>query len=141
MPGEHQVLAMILLSGQLDRYNSRSGEGLLTFNIYEQDMDEYSQVIRNKTGQEYLIMLIPTSDSKELNEFRDETMEETTERFRRRMNALIQDIAVIRGQEKDEFREFIKAQVVGEGLIKEVNDGAEDRRLRKSYKQTNEAKA
>jgi len=109
---------MILLSGQLDRYNSRSGEGLLTFNIYEQDMDEYSQVIRNKTGQEYLIMLIPTSDSKELNEFRDETMEETTERFRRRMNALIQDIAVIRGQEKDEFREFIKAQLVGEGLIK-----------------------
>lgn len=110
----------IIFHGQLDGYRSRSsGDRLVTFGTYEDNPGDINEIINSKIGSEFLIIAIPTADSKAMKEWTDESPAETLDRFRKHMNALIQDCAEIKGLDKAVFRESIKQKLKKDGLIKE----------------------
>lgn len=69
-------------------------------------------------GTQFIVILID-ANSKEAEEFVEETPEETKDRFRKRMNALINTAAEQRGQNPKEFREEYKKVLISKGIIKE----------------------
>ena len=69
-------------------------------------------------GSEYIVMFIPTEEKQELEDFKNETPKETLERFRKRMNALINDLAVLEEEKPEAFRESLKKEWIKKGIIK-----------------------
>lgn len=108
---------MIFFIGQKDVYREySSGDRKLQMLIYNECKEAISQIANDDSGTEYLMMLVPTSD---IIPKEGETEEETKTRFKRMMEATINDIAKIKGIESKEYREQIKGQLRKEGLIKE----------------------
>lgn len=111
---------MIIFPCQLDSFRiSKIGDRTLTLHTYEQHAEEVGKLTNSKMGKEYIAILIPTENKQEIDEFRSETPEETKERFRRRMNAIITDIAKTTDRRAEELREEFKTQWKADGLIKE----------------------
>ena len=109
---------MIIFPGQFDGFRiTKIGDRVMSIRTYEEYAEEVSRITNGKMGQEYLIIAIPTDKKEELAEWKNETEEETTKRFKRQMEALISDIAEIKGIEKEGFREEVKAKLIKEGLI------------------------
>jgi hypothetical protein len=109
---------MIILPAQFEGFRSRStGDRLLTLCIYQENADEFSKITNSPIGTEYLVMMIPTANTKELHEWKTETKDETISRFRKHMNALISDCAQLAGRDYKEYREYIKSLLKRDGLI------------------------
>ena len=67
-----------------------------------------------KKGTQFMVMLVPVEEA---DAFAKESKEETLTRFRKRMNALIGDIASIKSLQTEEYRESIKKMLRDEGKI------------------------
>jgi len=110
---------MIIFPGQFESFRTRgNGDRILSISTYSKYAREVSMVTNDEIGTEYLIVMIPTS-SKEAEEFRDETLEESTERFRKRMNSLINTYSELTEIDGKLCRETIKTELKGRGLIRE----------------------
>lgn len=110
---------MIIFPAQLEGYRSRStGDRIISFCTYEDHAGDVTEVIQSKIGTEYLVMLVPTG-SEEHNEFVSETPEQSKERFRKRMNALIDESAKRKGVDPREYRVLVKEKLKTLKLIKE----------------------
>lgn len=92
------------------------GQHKLTFSIDESIATDFNPMSIKK-GAQFMVMLIPT-DSVEMQDFQSETPEDTHNRFRKMMEATIGDIATMKGMDRDEYREEVKARLKQEGLIK-----------------------
>lgn len=111
---------MIFFAAQLDSFRiTKIGDRILSLHTYEKFAEEIAKLTSGKMGKEYVVIMIPSENQQEIDEFRSETPEETKERFRKRMNALVTDIAKSTGRKPEELREEFKAQWKREGLIKE----------------------
>lgn len=110
---------MIVFPGQVDSYRSRgNGDRLMTISYYSGYAQEVNKVLNEELGTEYMIMMIPTN-SKEYEEFKDETEEQTVERMRRHMNSLIGQIAKKLNLDSKLYREDFKKELIKNGLIVE----------------------
>lgn len=93
------------------------GSHKITFSIDESvDMGDFNPMSIKK-GTQFIVMLVEAG-TEEAEEFRGETLEETKNRFRKRMNAIIGDIAELKSTKKEDEREEIKAKFIKEGIIK-----------------------
>lgn len=70
-------------------------------------------------GTEYIVVFIPTDKKEELEQFKTESAEETKERFRKRLNALIGEYAKVIGDRAEKVREVLKQNWKLRGIIKE----------------------
>jgi len=106
---------MMILPMQYDRHSGPDAVGShkLTFSIDESVGLDGFNPMEIKKGTQFIVTLIE-ADSKEAEEFRSETPEESKERFRRRMNSLINKYADL-GVSREEFKEVLKEK----GLIVE----------------------
>lgn len=111
---------MIFFAAQLDSFRiTKIGDRILSLHTYEKFAEEIAKLTSGKMGKEYVVIMIPSENQQEIDEFRSETPEETKERFRKRMNAIVTDIAKSTGRKPEELREEFKAQWKKEGIIKE----------------------
>lgn len=111
---------MIIFAAQLDGFSiSKIGDRVLKLRTYDQYAEEVSQITNSKMGSEYIIMMIPTTNKEELNNWTQETTEQVQERFRKHMNALITQCAEKTGEEPAVFRERLKEELKEKGLIRE----------------------
>lgn len=108
---------MIVLPLQYDRHSGPDsiGQHKLTFTLDETVATEFNPMSIRK-GTQFIVMLIE-ADSKEAEEFRDETLEESTERFRKRMNSLISQVAEKRNEDPIEFRKMFKQELINHKMI------------------------
>src|SRR3990167_10123222 len=110
---------MIVFAAQLHRFNIlTSGDRIITLSSYQQYAEEISKITNSGMGKEFVVIMIPSESTQEIDEFRNETPDETKERFRKRMNALIGELAKIDGRSAERVREDLKSKWVKEGLIK-----------------------
>lgn len=110
---------MIILPLQYDRHSGPDaiGQHKITFTLDESIATEFNPMSIKK-GTQFIVMMIETN-TKEAEEFRDETPEESKERFRKRMNSLINQVAELNGFKSDEYREVFKQELKDGKLIKE----------------------
>jgi len=110
---------MIILQLQYDRHSGPDaiGQHKITFSMDESIATEFNPMTIKK-GTQFIVMLIE-ANSKEADEFRDESPEETKERFRKRMNSLINQVAEKNGFKPKEFRDLFKQELVSKKLIRE----------------------
>ena len=110
---------MIILPLQWDRHSGPDaiGQHKLTFTLDESVATEFNPM-QIKKGTQFIVMMIEVN-SKEAEEFRDETPEESKERFRKRMNSLINQVAEKTNVTSVEYRKTIKSEFIRIGLIKE----------------------
>lgn len=106
---------MMVLPMQYDRHSGPDavGQHKLTFSIDESVGLDGFNPMEIKKGTQFIVTLIE-ADSKEAEEFRSETPAESKERFRKRMNSLINRYSEL-GVSREEFKEFLKER----GLITE----------------------
>ena len=71
-----------------------------------------------KKGTQFVVMMIECG-TEEHDTFVGETKEQTLDRFRKHMHALITDVAKQIGATPEEFKETIKRKLKTEGKIKE----------------------
>lgn len=111
---------MITLYLQWDRHSGPSeiGQHKLTFSMDESVNSGDFNPLHIKKGTQFIVMMIE-ADTKEAQEFRDESPEESKERFRKRMNSLINQVAEANGFKGPEFRDLFKTELKERGLIKE----------------------
>lgn len=111
---------MIVFPIQIDGFRiSKIGDRTLTLHTYEEYADEVAKMTNGPMGTEYIAMFIKAENKEELEQFKNETAEETKERFRKRMNALIGELATIRGERAEKIREDLKRDWKLRGIIKE----------------------
>lgn len=108
---------MIILPLQYDRHSGPDaiGQHKLTFTLDESVATEFNPMSIKK-GTQFIVMMIE-ADTKEAQEFRDESPEESKERFRKRMNSLINQVAEANGFKGPEFRDLFKTELKERGLI------------------------
>ena len=110
---------MIIFPVQLDGFRiSKIGDRTLTLHTYEQYAGEVSKLTDKPMGTEYIAIFIPSDAKEEIDEFKSETPEETKERFRKRFNALIGELATIRKTSAEKLREEFKIGWIKSGVIK-----------------------
>ena len=110
---------MVIFPIQIDSFRiSKIGDRTLTLHTYEEYADEVSKLTNSQMGKEYIAVFIPTEKKEELEQFRSETPEETKERFRKRMNALIGELGTIQGESAEKIREVLKRDWILRGIIK-----------------------
>lgn len=110
---------MIIFPVQLDGFRiSKIGDRTLTLHTYEQYAGEVSRLTDKPMGTEYIAIFIPTDAKEEIEEFKNETPDETKERFRKRMNALIGELAKKQGTSAEKLREELKKEWIVKGIIK-----------------------
>lgn len=109
---------MQILPLQWERGTTNSiGERKLVFSADKSvDLGDFNP-FKIEQGTQFIVMLIE-ANSKEAIEFRNESKEETLERFRRHMNSLINSIAESFDKDPKIYREEFKTQLKHEGLIK-----------------------
>lgn len=111
---------MIFFAAQLDSFRiTKIGDRILSLHTYEKFAEEIAKLTSGKMGKEYVVVMIPSENAQEIDEFRNETIDETKTRFRKRMNALITDIAKQTNREPGELREELKLQWKKEGMFTE----------------------
>ena len=110
---------MITFAAQFDGFRiSKVGDRILQLRSYDGYAEELSKVTNGKMGQEFIVLMIPTNDTKAIEEFKNETPEQTKSRFSRQMNAMISEIAKLSGKTKDEYRNSVKQHLIDNGIIK-----------------------
>lgn len=113
---------MIILQLQYDSHRGPDaiGSHKLTFSMDESTEmgDSFKDLITSKKGTQYVVMLTE-ANSKEAQEFRDESPDESKERFRKRMNSLINQVAEKNGFKPPEFRGLFKKELIDLKMIKE----------------------
>lgn len=108
---------MIFFAAQLHRFSiSVSGDRIITLSSYDKFAEEISKITNAGMGKEYIVVMIPT-DSPESEEFRNESPEETKERFQKRMHALITELAELEGATPEEMKKVLKKEWIDEGII------------------------
>lgn len=109
---------MIFFAAQLHRFNIlTSGDRIITLSSYDKFAEEISKITNSGMGKEFVVIMIPTEDQAQVDEFRNESPEETKERFRKRMNALIGELAQLKGTSAEKLREELKKEWIEKGLI------------------------
>lgn len=110
---------MYFLPLQWERGNTNSiGERKLVFSADKSiDLGDFNP-FKIEQGTQYMVILVETN-SEEFKEFQQETKEETTERFRKHMNALINKVADFRGESPVSYREKLKQMLRSNGVIKD----------------------
>ena len=110
---------MIILPLQWDRGSSNSiGDRKLIFSADPSiDLGDFNP-FKIQQGTQFLVMMVEVGTD-EADCFAQETKEETKTRFKRHFEALVTDIARMKGVEHDEFRNQLKASLIQEGVIKE----------------------
>lgn len=92
------------------------GQHKLVFTLDESVASDFNPMSIKK-GTQFIVMLIEAG-SKEADEFRSETHDETKERFRKHMNSLINSIADLLGILPKDYREQFKNELKKENIIK-----------------------
>lgn len=111
---------MITFAGQLDGFRiSKIGDRVLSIRTYDQYAEDVSKVINEPMGSEFIVIMIPTKDKESVKQWQEETPEETKERFRRRMNALVNEYAELLNEDAKEVRTQIKVELQKQGIISE----------------------
>lgn len=133
---------MIIFPVQLDSFRiTKIGDRVLTLHTYEEFAEEVSKLTNKSMGTEYMVLIMETS-SKEYEDFKQETPDDTRERIWRQFHAEITDTAKLTGEKPDELKQSIKETLVREGKIKEstkeltVEQLAEEIIRLKNYKAT-----
>lgn len=109
---------MWILPLQWERGTTNSiGERKLVFSADKSvDLGDFNP-FKIEQGTQFIVMFIE-ADSQEAINFRNETKEETIERFRRHMNSLINSVANLKKEDPKKYREDFKTELKREGLIK-----------------------
>jgi hypothetical protein len=111
---------MIVYAAQFDGFSvSKLGDRVLKLRAYDKFAEEISKVTNGKIGQEYVVVMIPSSDKESLADFTEENPEQTKERFRKRMNALINEYAETTHKDPIATREEFKNELKFSGIVKE----------------------
>jgi hypothetical protein len=109
---------MVIFPAQLDGFSSRGdGVRIIKLSTYQEHAIEVSKATNMEIGTEFMVMLIPTSEKEEIASFASETKEETLLRFKKRMEALITDIANQKGIGHEQYRTEIKEMLKEKGFI------------------------
>ena len=77
------------------------------------DFDVYT-----KKGTQFMAVLIPVN-SKDMNDFASESKDDTLKRFKKMMEALIGEVAELKGLDRTEYRDMVKEALKLQGRIKE----------------------
>lgn len=110
----------VFFAAQLDSFRiTKIGDRILSLHTYEKFAAEIAKLTSGKMGKEYIVIMIPSENKEEVDEFRNETPKETCERFRKRMNALIGELADVTGVDREKLRIDLKTDWVKRGIIKE----------------------
>ena len=109
---------MIVLPLQYDTHRGPDaiGQHKLVFTMDESITSDFNP-LSIKKGTQFLVMLVE-ADSKEMTDFATETKEETMQRFKRHLEALIADVANTLNVDKTSFREEFKKELIKTGIIK-----------------------
>lgn len=111
---------MILLTAQFDKMSGPDSVGAhkLVLSMDESVNQGAFNPMQVKKGTQFVVMMIECG-TEEHDTFVGETKDETLERFRKHMHALITDVAKQIGATPEEFKETIKRKLKEEGKIKE----------------------
>ena len=110
---------MIVLPLQWERHSGPDavGQHKLTFTMDESVSSGTFNPMHIKKGTQFIVMLVE-ANSEEADNFSDESLEDSIERFRKHMNSLINQVAEKNGFKSAEFRELFKKELIGLKLIK-----------------------
>ena len=109
---------MITLPLQWEKHSGPDsvGQHKLIFTMDESINHGEFNPLSLKKGTQFLVMMIE-ADSTEANEFINESKDETLNRFRRQMHAIIGEIADAKGTTPEKEKERVKTKLIAEGHI------------------------
>lgn len=105
---------MIINILQFERYYQTQMEHKITFTS-DRNNPVDPKLTNIKNGTQFYVVMIPIEES---TEFAQETEEETKERFRKHMNALINRVAELTNSNPSVYRENFKQHLKELGIIK-----------------------
>ena len=110
---------MILLQVQWEKHAGPDsiGQHKLIFSMDESINHGEFNPMSLKKGTQFMLMMIPTN-STEYNEFANETIEKTKERFSKHMHSLIGEIAKEKKIKPEEYKDMIRTSLIKAGRIK-----------------------
>lgn len=111
---------MIKFAAQFNKCNGPDGalQYKVEFTVDESQGHNLDWVMHTRKGTEFVITMIE-SGSHEAQQVMSETPEESRMRLKRRMEALISELANLTGKSAKEQRELVKQDLIAKGIIKE----------------------